>query len=230
MYNKIIHYGCSFTYGVDSGGDGIDDDKKSYPFYLSEITGIEYINRSNSGSSLSQMSLKVQEDLQNKNNCEGKLAIVNLTSPYRIISSVAPWCKSTHNGIDLYSSNVNSQTYIDDEKRAHLMDVKKLLAFEQDWIWHLNGYNTINSVYYQLMSNGIDVVFVDMLYNIQSLYEYFPLGGKISDVMITGENGSVLSDAKIPNEYKSKSKHLYAKGYEMLARHIYHKMVEKNIL
>lgn len=230
MYNHIIHYGCSFTYGVDSGGDGIDDDEKSYPFYLSKITGIPYTNRANSGSSLSQISLKVQEDLQHGNDDEGKLAIVNLTSPYRIISSVAPWWKSTHNGIDIYSSNVNSQTSGVSEERKNLMNVKKLLSFEEDWIWHLNGYNIINSIYYQLMSNGIDVVFVDMLYDIHRMYEYFPLGKEIKDVVVTGNDKPVRLDANIPIQFESKSNHLYAKGYEMLAEYIHTRMVEKNIL
>ena len=50
-YKTFVHYGCSFVFGQDSGGDGINDEALTYPAHLSRLCKNHYVNKAESGQS-----------------------------------------------------------------------------------------------------------------------------------------------------------------------------------
>lgn len=231
MYSKIIHYGCSFTYGVDSGGDEIDDLTLSYPAHLSRKTNIPHVNRANPGASLEQMALIVHEDLQNPDSDihePNALVIVNLTSHLRIMSTVARWRESYINKKYFGVCNVNPSTPIG--IKPQMDNILKSFAEEEEWLFYHRAYNIINSINNQLTLANKKFVFVDMLLNINDMEQSFKLHPSIKQNMLTNEVGSFFKSIRFPASFYSKSKHYYSEGYEAMAEIILLGLQEMKIL
>jgi hypothetical protein len=237
MYNKIIHYGCSFTYGVDSGGDGIDDPTKSYPAYLSKKTNIPFLNRANPGASLNQIALKIHEDLQNPaSEIQDKniLVIVNLTDVFRMISSTCDWWPSTVNGHKLSVCNINATTQF--KISSGLDAALNSLINEQEWVFYYYAYNIINSIHYQLVTANKKFVFVDMLTDITALEQYFKLSVDIKNKILTNDVNtfknfsSFVRFNQLSPTYYSHDGHYSSKGYKLLADLVLCKLQEMSVL
>ena len=231
MYSKIVHYGCSFTYGVDSGGDGIDDPDQSYPAHLSKKTNIPFVNRSNPGASLDQIALRIHEDLQNPAsdiNDKNALVIVNLTSPFRIMSTAATWWSSIVNDHQLGICNINASTEFNINQGIDT--AINTLINEKDWLFYYHAYNTINSIYSQLSLEKKKFVYVDMLVNINELEKYFKLHSAIKNKMLTNEVGSIVKSISMPKTFYSKTAHFTGQGYELTAELILFGLQEMKLL
>ena len=231
MYSKIIHYGCSFTHGQDSGGDGIYDPDQSYPAHLSKKTNIPFLNRANLGASLDQIALKIHEDLQNPAsdiNNKNVLVIVNLTSPFRIMSTAASWWTSIVNDHQLGVCNINASTEFN--IKPEIDTAINTLINEKDWLFYYRAYNTINSIHSQLSLAKKTFVYVDMLADIIELEKYFKLHSAIKNKMLTNEIGSLVKSISIPSTFYSKSGHFVGQGYECAAELILFGLQEMKLL
>jgi hypothetical protein len=231
MYSKLIHYGCSFTYGEDSGGFGINDPDLSYPAHLSKKTNIPYINRANPGASLDQISLKIVEDLQNPDSeihDPDVLVVVNLTSPFRILSTVCDWWPVNLNNHEVTVCNVNPATNF--KINSEFTKLLSRFASEQEWLFYFYAFNTINSIHNQLTLYKKHIVYVDMLLNVKSVEQYFKFHSSIKNKMICGESGSMVRSLIMPDSYHSPSKHYVSEGYNFLAETVLSSLKEMKIL
>lgn len=231
MYSKFIHYGCSFTYGQDSGGFEIDDPSKSYPAHLGKMTGIDFINRSNKGASLEQIALKILEDLTNPLadiHHDNVLVVINLTSAFRIMSSLRTWWTSNINDHKFNLCNINPST--SDDISKEITDIKKKLIYEEDWIMYFSAVNIINSICNQLKLHKIDFVFVDIILDINNIIRYFPLHKNLLDkcVMFGKKQSGIVryiaDQGKIYHDCYSESQHYNSKGYKLMANLIFEKL------
>lgn len=231
MYSKLIHYGCSFTYGEDSGGLRNHDPDLSYPAHLSKKTNIPYINRANNGASLDQISLKIVEDLQNPDSeihDPDVLVVVNLTSPFRILSTVCNWWPANINNNEVTVCNVNPSTNF--KINRELTKLLSRFAVEQDWLFYFYAYNIINSIHNQLTLYNKHFVYVDILLNAKDIEQYFKFHVSIKDKIIDGESGSMVRSLIIPDSYYSPSAHFVSEGYNFLAEAVLSSLKEMKIL
>lgn len=233
MYKKFVHYGCSFTYGQDSGGDDIDDYNKSYPAYLSRLVNNDFVNRANAGASLEQISLNILQDLSNPEsdiNKKNVLVIVNLTSAFRIMSSLKNWWSIDINNKSLSLCNINPVT--PDSISKEINDIQKKLIYEQDWIMYFNAYTILNSIFNHLTLYKKDFIFVDVLLNLNTVTEYFPLHDAIRKKCINfGSNRSgivkhIADQGKKYHHFYSKSQHYNSNGYKHMAELVFEKLKE----
>lgn len=231
MYSKFIHYGCSFTYGEDSGGLGNHDPDLSYPAHLSRKTNIPYVNRANNGASLDQMSLKIVEDLQNPNSeihDPDVLVVVNLTSPFRIMSTICKWWPSNINDNEVAVCNVNPATNF--KIKPELTKLLSRFGAEKDWLFYFYAYNIINSIHNQLTLYKKNFVYVDILLNRKDIEQYFKFHSSINDKIIDGESGSMSRSLIMPSSYYSPSNHFVSEGYNCLAEAVLSSLNEMKIL
>ena len=237
MYKTFIHYGCSFTYGQDSGGDGIDDPDKSYPAYLSKFSNNDFVNRANPGASLEQIALTITQDLNNLNSDihnDDVLVIINLTSALRIMSSVIRWWTVNINERDLGICNINPVTPLNISPQV--TDIHKKLIHEKDWVMYFSAYNILNSISNQLEINNKNYIFVDVLLDLNQVVDYFPIHKNTRDKCITfGIKGCgivrhIANQGKKYKSFYSKSQHYYATGYRHMAELVFDKLKEKALI
>lgn len=235
MYSKLIHYGCSFTFGQDSGGTDIHDPKKTYPAYLGAMTKIPFVNKGDKGASLDHIAFKILGDLENKNSDiheENTLVVVNLTSAFRVLSSVDNWWIVKIGDKDYKFCNANPVT--SDRMTKELLAIKKRFLYEKDWVMFLSAFNLINSMYNQLTLHNKNFIFVDVLSNLNEIQEDFSLHEKIKEKCITIDGKGIVryiaDEGKKYHDCYSATQHYNSKGYKLMAKLVLKELKDKKII
>lgn len=210
-YSILQHYGCSFTFGEDSGGDNINDDSLSYPAHLSRLLGNLYVNKGKRASSNSSIFYKLYNDIENSQIAEDTLVVVNLTNSFRY-SLIKEWNRPC----DKLSTflQYNNETYrVLNFNSNHLVNsnVDVTHIFElPDYYFTLESMRSIYSIIGLLNKYEIPYIFLNMLLNKSD-----------SDLAKFTLNPLHNLVSKVPEKFRSSSNHFTSKGYKILANNVY---------
>lgn len=227
-YKKFIHYGCSYTYGEDSGGDAVDDDSLSYPAHLSRIVGNEYINRARKGSSNDLSFSKLHADILSGEADTNTVIFFNLAS----ISRTIYINKDMNNFINLpeeqyrYMSIIPNYAYpvsfFNKFKIKHYLFQNYVQSYyaQEDIAFQFNLMKNILAARELCKNYDIPIVFVDMACNLHNEQHNKYVDYKKFNIVSPDRDsfaGAVLKE----KQYTSKSYHLYSEGYKRIAEMVY---------
>lgn len=235
-YKTYVHYGCSFTYGQDSGGDGIHDDSLSYPAHLSNIVGNKYDNRASQACSNHRMMYEIFFDIYNNNIPDDSLIIVNLTSIARTTFVDEHPCPDLIK--DVFPNDIENPYYLENnayvfynilssENLTYPSEIKNRMAdawFGQAFIRHyIDVVMMIKSITMLCNQHNLPVLFTDMHLQLhKALNDWLPT--------LTMENNVVYEDLQFI-DYGGKENvsfagtkdagHYHSEGYKNIANRIY---------
>lgn len=224
-YDCIVHYGCSFTFGQDSGGDGIHVDELSYPSFLSKLLKNEYVNRAKMGSSNYEIYSRLWIDIHNKNFNKNTAVIVNLTSPFRTCYVYEPIDFIDSNDMFVQNKQLRFDTVSTTSNKR--IDYRDKFILQSDLRFYLDTIQTVNAIQNLAYQYKIPLLMLDMHCgtHYQMWKDYFPEFDADKHMirrdrpyceMVGKENMS-----GVPTNKGFKIGHYYAQGYENIANEIY---------
>ena len=218
-YNRIVHYGCSFTFGQDSGGDGIHDDTLSYPSFLSKLLNNEYINKGRMGASNFEICSKFWMDIYNKNFDNDTAVIANLTSPFK-----SSYVKKDCNDFidprrDIVIHDKQVRFYLISPWSNHYTEYRDLHLQQSDLRFYLDTIQAINAMQNLSYQYKIPLLILDMHVGtqLQGWKDFFPQFDADKHI-IRGDRPYFIEGGA---ESSTPSGHFYATGYENIANKIY---------
>lgn len=229
---NMIHYGCSFTYGQDSGGFEIDDDTLSYPAYLSKMYNTTYTNKGRKGASNSTSFLKLYTDIMNGDVTSNDIVFFNISSLYRTIymNNKQDNFVLLHGEEWRYQSiipNYNSpKSFIETFDKSYIMYKKHRDAFyyQNELAFHLELLKNIYSAKSICNENDIEIVFVDLFGDLHKYKHYGYTDYKTINILDISERSFVHYIRKHHRNLISKSEHFESDGYELMAKYVYEKL------
>lgn len=222
---NLAHYGCSFTYGQDSGGDDIDDPNLSHPSHLAKIFSTTYKSNSHKGDSNDTAFLYLYNDIINNKLTSDDIVFFNITSIYRTVYISDEFMineKISAGGHDWQFHNVLPNYDFNLNKHICKMygDFRSSYYYQSEIIHHLNLLKNINTVKNICNDNNIDVVFVDLFGDLNNYKHYNFVQYKNTEILSIGNRSFVHYVRKHHSDTISKSHHFYSQGYEQIARYI----------
>lgn len=233
---NIIHYGCSFTFGQDSGGDGNDDVLLSYPAHLSKLLlDTTFDIKAEKGDSNDTAFLKLYADIFNKKTTYNDVVFFNITSIYRsvylndeltgkIIINDLDW--GYQNVLPSYDFNfdkskISTQMY---ENYRNSYFYQSELAFNINIMKNIYSVNTICKEY------NIDVYFVDLFGDLRYFVHDRYTEYKKIKIFTAPNKRSLVHYIRHNKQYHnmiSKSEHFYSDGYKMIAEIVYNNLIKE---
>lgn len=231
-YERFIHYGCSFTHGVDSGGDKIDDDKLSYPAHLSNIIGNNYLNRGIPGGSNDSSFARICADIHNTTFDGDDLIIVNLTKEERTMYFGEKGFAQLEFFDTVFPYNHVFPSHNFSQRWANFHKFLKTYYDQPDEAFYFNTIKNIAAIRDLCKQKKLPVLFTDFFLSIRKESPpwrdnnyYNQLNTvKLDDIVLSNsvKNLSFVDHVLYTNkEHVSKSLHFYSEGYKILAELVY---------
>lgn len=221
-YNTITFFGDSFTWGQDSGGDGIYDADNTYPTHVGKLLGLTVNNFAEPGESNPMMFAKLYSYLKKErpSKLNKTLILVNLSSHIRGMTSIPFDTESkfiwdgTETSLEL--RNV-STSFIPRSKMEHrLMD---MFASEEEEFHLLNSLKMIYAAIGIAHVHRANLYFVDMLFNLNDLrYNFNADVRTLERYFVNPEH--MLAGLGAAEPHMSVSKHYYGAGYLEIAKEV----------
>lgn len=225
-------YGDSFTYGQDSGGDGVHDQTKTWPMFWADLKGVErhmVQNHAMPGHSNAGIWLDIFQDIVQGQIRDDSVVIVGLTNIWRdaTASSTKPGYRQFFDN-DYHSSNVH---FIDGYKRDEqaLRRHAEMLADEENWMLAAKNIKTALSISEILKRTGCEFYMVDVIMDWNMVTSYVPGAHKLFPELVHAPQGSdFYSYQREVLEWPlSDSLHFYEDGYKRMAEEIYAAMEKR---
>lgn len=256
LYKHIIHLGDSFTYGQDSGGDGIHDLKSTYPEFLSKLNHMPYTNLAMPGYSNLSMYYSLREYVLSHDirNC---IVIMNMSSylrglvtlnddsmPYmykinnynefqnryhysnKLVTNSSPLLHKTFGPRFFKDKDKHTSAYAEEYFKEHIIRIC------------LDQYLILTGIKDLCISKGAKLIIVDMLFEKSELetetgISFDDLGVPI--IEFYNPNDNLFNYNLIASYYwnknnihKSKSDHFYGEGYKIFADWV-HQGLKKHV-
>jgi hypothetical protein len=237
-YKKIVCFGDSFTEGEDSGGPGLTDNTKTYPYFLSKLLTTTYVNLGIRGNSNSLMFIQMLDYINaHKNQLADTLFLVGLTMPARTYSGNLELIQlrgSDYSSDHIFNKSFKLKTISPSFEVKNREEHNILYSFigETDEAHIIQTFQAMLAMLGLCKLHNVDIFFIDVILNITTCYKKYGVDFSMFDPHLLNNITIFEILTQLYSTVGTTSGHFNANGYELFAQYVYElltaKIAEKN--